>query len=203
MAVVYPALLRALLLSMMAGSVAGLLIGAALIVRPEWVVRMSRYANRWISTRGLERVLDKSFKVDRFFYRHSRTVGAVMLAGAVYIIYFFTAGINKPGVAIGLSRRFAVPPALMEVVLNAVSYGCLAGSAFALIISLFLLIRPSKLRGFEQGANQWLSSRRGLRPLEIPRSGVDEYVLHRSQRAGVLLLAGSLYVLVMLTIWAR
>lgn len=203
MVTIYQILLRALLLFLMVGSAAGLLTGMALIIRPEWVVRLGLNVNRWFSTRWLERTLDKSFKVDRYFYRHSRPVGAVLLAGAIYLIYFCTRGINNPGITLGLSRKFAVPPVLMEVLLDSVFYAWIAASALALIISLFLLIRPSMLRGFEQGANRWFSSRRSLKPFEIPRSGVDEYVLQHAQRAGVLLVLGSLYALAVLAIWVR
>lgn len=200
MATSYQFLLRALLLFLMAGSVAGLLAGMALIIRPEWVMRTGTHANKWLSSRWLERTLDKSFKVDRFLYRYSRPVGAVLLAGAIYIIYFSSAEINKPEIILGLSRKFAVPPVWTKIVLDATSYVWIAASVFAMIISLLLLIRPSMLRGFEQGANRWFSSRSSLKSVEIPRSGVDEYVLHHAQRAGVLLLVGSLYVLVGLAI---
>ena len=87
------------------------------------------------------------------------------------------------------------------MLLDSAVLSILLGAAFTLIISLFLLIRPSMLRGFEQGANQWISLRQALKPFEISRVGVDEYVFQNVQLAGVLLLFGSLYTLVGLTHW--
>jgi hypothetical protein len=87
------------------------------------------------------------------------------------------------------------------VLLDSTVLSILLGATFALIISLFLLIRPSMLRGFEQGANQWISLRLVLSPFEISRVGVDEYMFQNVQMAGVLLLFGSLYILVGLTTW--
>ncbi|MDD5180681.1 MAG: hypothetical protein PHT15_05415 [Gallionellaceae bacterium] len=194
-------LLRSLLLFLMLGSVAGLFAGMALIMRPDWLSRVNKHASRWMSTRQFERPLERTVKLDHWFYRHHRTSGILILAGAVYTLYFFTAILDKPSILAGLSRKFPIPPALIASLLDALVLSCVLGAAFALIISLFLLIRPSLLRGFEQGANRVLSLRHALKPLEIQRSGVDEYVLHNVRLAGMLLLFGSLYALVGMGIW--
>ena len=194
-------LLRSLLLFLMVGSVAGLFAGAALMLRPDWLLRVSKRANKWVSTRHLDQSLEQSFKLDPWFYRYHHMSGILTLAGAIFTLYFFTAGFDKSATLAGLSRKFSIPPALIGSLLDALALSCLLGAAFAIIISLFLLFRPSLLRGFEQGANQWFSLRRGLKPLEIPRSGVDEYVFRHVQLAGVLLLFGSMYTLVGLVAW--
>lgn len=194
-------LFHVLLLFLMAGGIAGLFAGAALVLRPAWLLQVSRSANRWIATRQAASVLERVIKVDRWFYRHHYESGTLLLAGAVFLIYFFTARFDRLRILIGLSNAFALPPVITVTLLDSAVLGILLGAAFALIISLFLLIRPSMLRGFEQGANQWISLRRALKPFEIVRVGVDEYVFQNVQMAGVLLLFGSLYILAVLTIW--
>jgi hypothetical protein len=79
----------------------------------------------------------------------------------------------------------------------------LLGAIFALIVSLFVFFRPSLMRGFERGANQWISLRRALKPLEIAHNSVDEFTFRHTQQMGVILVLGSLYTLVVLTSWAR
>ena len=194
-------LLRSLLLFLMLGSVAGLFAGMALVLRPDWLLRVSKRANQWVATRHLEQSLERSVKLDPWFYRYRHMSGILTLAGAVYILYFFTAGLNKPATLAGLSMKSSIPPALIGSLLDALALSCVLGAAFALIISLFLLFRPSMLRGFEQGSNRLLSLRHALKPLEIKRSGVDEYVFHNARLVGVLLLFGSLYTLVGLVTW--
>ena len=201
MSIAYTLLLRSLLLFLVAGSFAGLITGATLIMRPDWLLRVSKRANQWVSTRHLDQSLEQTIKLDLWFYRYRLVCGTLTLAGAAFLIYFFTARFDKPNVIAGLSRKFPIPPALIESLLDALALSCLLGAVFAMIISLFLLFRPSMLRGFEQGANQWLSLRHELKPLEMPRSGVDEYVFHNARLVGVLLLFGSLYTLVGLAIW--
>ena len=194
-------LFHALLLFLMAGSIAGLFAGASLVLRPAWLLQASKRVNRWVAMRQVAGILERVVKVDRWFYRYHQASGTLLLAGAIFLIYFFSARFDKLRVFIGLSRSFALPPALIEVLLDSAVFSILLGAAFALIVSLFLLIRPSMLRGFEQGANQWISLRRALKPFEISRVGVDEYVFRNVQMAGVLLLFGSLYTLAGLTIW--
>jgi len=194
-------LFHALLLFLMAGSLAGLFAGALLVLRPAWLLQMSKRVNRWITTRHVISLLERVVKVDRWFYRHHQASGILLLAGSIFLIYFFTARFDKLRILIGMSKTSTLPPVLIDVLLDSMVLSILLGAVFALIISLFLLLRPSLLRGFEQGANQWISLRRALKPFEIARVGVDEYVFQNVQMAGVLLLCGSLYTLAGLTVW--
>jgi hypothetical protein len=125
----------------------------------------------------------------------------LILLASGYILYSFTIGLNRASVIIGLARRFNMPTALVGGLLDALVLSALLGALFAAFVSLFLLLRPSLLRDFEQVANRWVSLRRGLKPVEIPREGVDEYVYKYGREAGVLLILGSLYTLAFLTFW--
>jgi len=194
-------LLHAWLLFLMVGSIAGLLAGVALIIHPSWLLHTNRHANRWVATRQIDRMLEQAIKMDRWFYRHHRISGILLLAGAVFLIYFFTARFDRLATLAGLSRIFLLTPTITGVLLDSVVLSILLGAAFTSIISLFLLSRPSMLRGFEQGANQWLSLRRAIKPLEMARPGMDDYVFRNVQIVGALLLLGSLYTLAGVTVW--
>ena len=185
----------------MVGSIAGLFAGFALIMRPTWLLHTNRRANRWIATRQIDRMLEQAIKIDPWFYRHHRISGILLLAGAAFLIYFFTARFDRLATLAGLSRIFLLTPTFTGVLLDAVVLSILLGAAFTSIISLFLLARPSMLRGFEQGANQWISLRRGIKPLEMARPGMDDYVFRNVQLVGALLLLGSLYTLAGIMIW--
>ena len=195
-------LLHSLAVFLLLGSVAGLLAGAALLWRPDWLARISQRANSWVSTRRMSRPLDRTVDVDHWFYRYGRLSGVLLLAGAIYIDYMFTLHFDKAAVLAGLRNAFILqPPLLLEAMLDALVLILLAGAQLALIVSLFLLLRPSMLRDFEHGANQRLSMRLALKPLEMQHGGVDQYVFQHVQAAGVLLLFGSLYAMVALALW--
>lgn len=189
-------LLHSLLLFLMLGSIAGLLAGAALILRPNWLLAASRYINRWIPTRKLNQSLETPINLDHWFYRFRVLSGAFILIGALYMLYFFVMGLDMPGILATLGKNSAVPASLMSALLDGLVLIGLIGAVCSLIVSLFLLFRPSMLRNLEHSFNQPASLRRALKPLETTRSDVDEYVFRHVHLAGVLLLLGSLYTLV-------
>lgn len=194
-------LLRSMVLLLLAGSLAGLVAGAFLLWRPHRLQAVSSVLNRWLPTRQLDQALERSIALDPWFYRYRRSSAALTLLASGYILYSFTVGLDRTNAVIGLSRQFALPSGMVGWLLDALVLIVLLGSLFAAFISLFLLLRPSLLRGFEQDANQWVSLRRALKPAEIPRRGVDEYVFKHGVQAGILLVLGSLYTLALLTSW--
>lgn len=194
-------LLRSAVLFLIVGSLAGLVVGALLIRSPHRLRKVGDILNRWVSTRHLDQALDRTVEIDPWFYRHRRASAGMMLAASGYILYSFTIGLDRASAVIGLSKRFYLPQGLAGGLLDALVLSALLGALFAAFVSLFLLLRPSMLKDFEQGANRWVSLRRGLKSLEVKRQGVDEYIYKHGREAGIMLMIGSLYVLAMLTTW--
>jgi hypothetical protein len=185
----------------MVGSVAGLAAGALLLWQPQRLSAIGAVLNRWVSTRKLDTVLERSVTLEPWFYRHHRVVGTATLLASAYVIYFFTISLDGASAVKVLSQQFNWPAVVVSVLLDALVLSLVLGALLAAFVSLYLTIRPSMLRGFEQGANRWLSLRRAMKPLEIPRQGVDELVFKHRRQAGILLVLGSLYTLAMLTLW--
>lgn len=194
-------LMQSAVIFLIAGSLAGIVVGALLLLRPQSLQRAGQFLNRWISTRHLDQSLERTVDLDPWFYRHGRTSGALTLMGAIYILYFFTVKLDRANAIAGLSRHFNWPALAAGGVLDALVLSAMLGALFSAFVALFLLMRPSLLREFEQGANQWVSLRRALKPMEVPRKGVDEYIFRHSRQAGILLVLGGLYTLVLLTFW--
>ncbi len=194
-------LLRSFVLFLMLGSLAGLVVGALLLRWPDKLRTIGNILNRWVSTRHVNQALDRTFDLEPWFYRHRRISGWLILLSSGYIIYAFTFGLDRDIAVIGLARRFGLPSGVVGGLLDAMVLSALLGALLALFVSLFLLLRPSMLRDFERGANRWVSLRRGLKPLEVEREGMDEYVYKHARQAGILLVLGSLYTLALLALW--
>ena len=62
---------------------------------------------------------------------------------------------------------------------------------------------PNKLllRGVEELANQWVSTRRATQVMDIPRDQVERFVARHAQRVGWLLLVGSIYLFFVMIRW--
>lgn len=194
-------LLRSLVLFLMLGSAAGLLMGVMMLWRPEWLARLSKHANGWVSTRQMARPLEQTVNLDNWFYRYGRLSGAVLMLGAMYIIYMFATHFARADLLLNLAKMHLVQPVLLEPLLDTLVLIFLAGAVLALLVSLFLFFRPSMLRDLEFGANQSISLRSSLKPLEVQRDGLNQLVFRNIRLTGVLLLCGSLYTLVALAFW--
>jgi hypothetical protein len=188
----YIFLWRALAIFLLIGALLGVVLALLLIFKPQFLERLNRVANRWVSTRHINQWLDRSIRIEHWFYQHHRAAGVVIVLGASYILTYFGFLFDK---AYTLQRWSGkIPAKLLGGLLDAMVLGLLVGSAVALMVGLFLWLRPSLLRGMEEVANQWVSSRRVTKMLDVPHGQVDIFIARHAQRAGWLLLVGSIYL---------
>lgn len=187
---------RTLAIFLLVGAVLGIALGLLLIFKPQLLVHVNRVANRWISTRRISRLMDRSLSIEHWLYLHHRVTGLAVVLGASYIFMYFGMLFDKARMLQRLSSM--IPPRLLDGLLDALVLSSLTGAAVALIAGLFLWLRPSMLRGLEEQANLWLSSRKATKILDIPRDQVDRYVERHAQKAGWLLLLGSIYLFFLL-----
>lgn len=191
-------LMKSLILFLLLGSIVGLFAGIVLLLRPDWMKSLSKRANHWVSTRKWARPLGRAIVVENWLYRHNQLSGALLLAAAIYVVYFITTVFDKSGVLISVFKTASISPIVMAGLIDAVVLTCLMVAIFAAIISLFLGLRPSMLRELEQRANKKTSLRQMLKPLEVKREGLDQYVFQNVRLVGVLILIASIYTLVIL-----
>ncbi|MDD5385005.1 MAG: hypothetical protein PHG89_09015 [Gallionella sp.] len=183
---------RSLAIFLLIGALMGVAVSLLLIFKPHLMARVNRVANRWISTRHLDQLLDRSVSIEQWSYQYHRPLGMLITFGACYILVYFGLLFNKASALQRLSGY--VPVRLLDGLLDALALASLSGAAVALFVGLALWLRPSMLRGIEESANQWISSRRATRVLDIPRDQVERFVAGHAQRVGWLLLLGSIYL---------
>lgn len=183
-------LLRGLVIFLLVFAPLGAVVSLLLIVKPQLVERLNRIANHWISTRSLNRLLDRSISIEYWCYRHHRALGAVVMLGSVYIFVFFGILFDKPYAMRHVGWK--LPDSLIDGLMDALVLTSLTGSVVAFLVGLFLFLRPSLLRGIEEEANQWVSTRRAIKMLDVPHDQVEKFVVRHTQRVGWLLLIGSI-----------
>ncbi len=194
-------LLQSAVIFLVIGCFTGLWVGALLVFRPQYFQRINALLDRWISTRHFDRTLDSNINVDPWLYQYRSIMGALMLAGAIYMLYYFTVGLDRDVAITGLAYFFHYPPSLVAGLLDALVLSAISGALCVIFVALFILFRPSLLRDFEQHANQWLSLRKALRPMEEVRGNLDDFVLRYARSVGIWMILGALFALVSLLIW--
>lgn len=183
---------RALAIFLLVGALSGIALALLLVFKPHLLERINRVANRWISTRRMNRLMDRSISIEHWFYQYHRLAGMAIVSGAVYIFVYFGMLFDKDYALRHMHSR--IPLTLLDGLLDALVLSALTGAAVALMVGLFLWLRPSLLRGMEEEANQWVSSRRATKILDVPRDQVDRFVARHARRVGWLLLVGSIYL---------
>ena len=183
---------QSLAIFLLIAALLGILLGLLLTFKPDLMERINRVANRWISMRQIDRLLDRIISLEQWFYQYHRPLGILVILGAVYILVYFGVLFDK---AIALQRLNGyVPSGLLDGLLDALVLTSLIGAVAALFVGLLLWLRPSLLRGFEEEANQWISSRRATKVLDVPHDQVNRFVARHARQIGYLLLLGSLYL---------
>lgn len=177
-----------------AATIAGLVLfamsacyGLALLLFPATAVRIGEYLNARYTSPALQS-LEKPHASERFFYRHHRTVAVLLLAGvaAFYGLYFF----DYPHDSVIAKLAHGVGEPLARIVADAAGRFFLVANGFIAVFALVMLVRPSALKPLEGYANRWLSAR----ALGRPRAPVDRFASRYPRLAGVLVLAGTGYV---------
>ncbi|MDP1995942.1 MAG: hypothetical protein Q8J90_01975 [Gallionella sp.] len=183
---------QSLAIFLLIAALLGILLGLLLTFKPDLMERINRVANRWISMRRIDRLLDRIISLEQWFYQYHRPLGILVILGAGYILVYFGVLFDK---AIALQRLAGyVPSRLLDGLLDALVLTSLIGATAALFVGLLLWLRPSLLRGFEEEANQWISSRRATKVLDVPHDQVNRFVARHARQIGWLLLLGSLYL---------
>lgn len=194
-------LLDSAVLFLQLGSIVGIVIGAMMLWRPTWLTQLGKRADSWVSTRQMARSVQQYWHVDQWFYRYGRLWGGILSLGSIYIIYGFTARVTRSALLESLMSLNLLQPNLLEPILDTMVFVFLAGAILGLLISVFLIFRPSMLREMEIGANQRFTLRQALKPLEVQHFNLDSFIFSHRKITGGLLLISNLYIFIMLTLW--
>ena len=182
---------RAFLILMCAGSVVGVLIGAGLLFKPTWILSLNQQLSRWVSTRKIEVHLDRPRWTERFFYRHHRVTGAVLVLGGVFIFITFMFRYNTRKISAAFAPRdWWLWDGLLALLL--------LGSVVAALVGAIMLTKPSLLRDIETTTNRWISTEGLMKFFHTMHHSTDQFILRHRRVAGALIIVGSVYILVVL-----
>lgn len=168
------------------GAAAALVVGLGLVVAPARTIALAVRFDRYYDMEEKLEPLQKTWYWERFFYRHHRALGSLMLIGSAYIIVvLMTLGDSRHiAGALGLTLREYV-----VVLIESCRAMLMFASVFTFAFGWIVLIRPSLLKPIEQEANRWVNPpRRRLPPRPKPP-------LAHPRRVGLFLSAGALYTL--------
>ncbi|MBF0311183.1 MAG: hypothetical protein HQL56_16835 [Magnetococcales bacterium] len=176
-----------LLLLAWGGAVAAFLAGGWLFIDPEVRTILSQpWREAWRAWRG-------RLRPERFFYRHHRLSGLIVLSAAVFITTHlwepFRLQVDTPVAAMSPEAQFR------EVLLEAALAFLLLNALACLLLGVVVLWRPSLLKGFERWANrpwQGVGLRAALSRLRL-RLGL--LLVNHPRAIALTAMSGALFIL--------
>jgi hypothetical protein len=174
----------------LAVSLLGIGVGLGLLFRKAATLRFFETMNRWTSTRQALRPLEIPRNVDASAARRPRWNGVVLaLAGAYVAIALSQLSGAKVAGSLALAARYA---SLAEMAVNTIRWLMVLGGLAAVAIGIMLLFFPQALRGVEERANRWYSTRQALSGGDAMRMGLDRWVAIFPRASGTLIACLSL-----------
>ena len=182
------------LLVLIVGLVIGLLVGLLALISPARAVVLTDVLSRRHSMRQSTRMLEVPISTERFFYRHHRVFGTIIVLGAAIILWYLGARFDAELLArslAGSSQRIAA-----EILVETFQLVMWIGAGFSLLVGVVVFLRPSLLKGFEARANEWVSTRQASRGLTKDHPGLDRLFQAYPRAVGLVMTLGSLLGLV-------
>ena len=174
----------------------GFAVGAALLMVPRRTLHERTGLWRWLFEVDLVALLDRRKTIERALYRHHCAFGVAVIVGAVALLAALWGLRNQPLVT------SVLPAVLGALGAGAVMLTSWTLAVFALGIGMFLLVRPSALKGVEAAANRWIEP--------FPSAGdpaafagetiVTRLVLQAPRLSALVLMAAGIACLLALTI---
>ena len=192
-------LLQASLTFLLLGALFALLLGVVFLLSPQWVKRLSQHTDRWISLRKSTKPLEMPRPVEHSIYRYHRPFGLIVLISAAYTLFRFAFTYDHTTLLLALTQRFG-HPVIVEWFLEAFLWFILPATLLMVFVGAAIALKPSWLKGAEQWGNRWISTRKGMLPLEKQYLQADNWAFAHPRLFGAILVISSLYILSMLLI---
>lgn len=189
-------IIPAVIAIMLAGGLAGITLGCALVINHSATLRFMTRMNRWVSTREAFAPLDARINVEPARGRRP-LLGAFLVVGGVLAVGFLLTRLDfratyVPGVN---TQRLLVS----SIALETMKWVLVLGSAFAAIIGAMLLLAPARVRLLERWLNRWHSSEPVVAAAEKMHTPLEPRVEAHPRATGCIIAVASLALTVAMT----
>lgn len=179
---------------LLAGGVAGIVLGCALVLRSQATLRFIARMNRWVATKAAVDPLDapRNVEPEGGLGKPRPAFGAVLALAAALAVYFLVTRLEfrvsyVPG--IDVKRLY-----FSAVALQTMKWVLVAGCAFALVVGVLMMVSPKHLGAFERRMNEWRSPKPLVAADEKMHMPLEPRVEAHPRAAGWIIGSASLVV---------
>jgi len=170
------------MVSFLVVAVAGLGVGAGLVISSQKTVELFHVLNRWVSTRHALKPVEVPRDTDRAAHRYQRWLAAGFVLGGLVSGFGLAAGLDATAVSAVFAQKSFVP--VVAIAVESAKWFLIAGSAFGVVVGAMLLFYPEAELTLERYANRWVSSRSVVRSWDDMHMTLDRLVEAHPKQAG-------------------
>lgn len=164
--------------------VLGLTFSAMLVFAPNLTRDLGNILNRNVDVNRKVRILDKNIEISDFFYSHHVGVGFLIIAGSVFILFFFYFSLDM---AKFVKIFFDSPKQAFwgEIIIASILWAgkitCLAG----LLFGSLLMFAPAKMMRLESILNSWFEIQPLVEKLDQSSRNLDYFFFRHPRSIGL------------------
>ena len=188
------------------GNSLAIIVGLVMMLLPDKLPQITAITDRWISTRQAMRSIEQNIDSDRYSLKHPYIFGIVISLAALLILvktsliaYQLSAREGGQLLA-GIFNTTSLGPPAWEVIWLTMITFIYLGAALAVFVGITAMFKSTWLLEVSRKANTWVSSRKQLKPVELPNPVLDDYIRARPRLWGGIITATATFVLVVM-IW--
>ena len=173
------------------------LVSALILFRPTWVQALNTWLNQSFSTRPLAKTLDIQITTTEKVIKYRFIVGTLLGFASAFILWSLMGSFDSGGFIIYLAHSISLRNhILLETGLEILRGLIVFGAGMGLISGITLLTRPEWFINFTQKMDQSYLTREAFGTLDQSYDSVDTWIWKHHISMGLVLLAGSIYLLV-------
>ena len=177
------------------GSFFALLLGLGLIFAPAITLKLNSKINTRISLREKTKSIETAIKSEPLFYKYSKISSVILVLGSIFVLYTL-ATFNAYSLIPHLPK--SLNPMQWEWIIDSAQIFFFITCSFILIFGVIIFIRPSLMKGLEETANHWVSTRKSFSTMSKDINFTNRLVNTYPRLFGAFIVIFSLIVLFLL-----
>ena len=174
------------------GAALSMLYGIWLLIAPGSAQALNKKINKSFSMRKSTKFLEKPVSIERWFYKHAKITGSLLMTGSVYLFYLLFWELDFAQLAKALPNLSTL---IWEWLLQAFQIFFAIMSIVVFLMGFLILIRPSLLKPLEEKANTWVSTRQKMQFMSENMGQTNQLLTRFPRQFGAVIIICSAIVL--------
>ncbi len=177
------------------GGLAGIAVGAGLIVNSPRTLAFFNTINRWMSLQRVAKPLELPRDTTRVVQNYMRVFAAIFVVGGLYSLYALLTQFSTEAIVFSL-KLSKLHPLITGLILDSARWILIAGNLAAVAVGIMMAFSPAKLTALEARGSKWFSEQAIMDKGDKMHVPLDRWVAASPRAAGAIIAVGSFVVVV-------